>query len=722
MAGLVGQQLGNYRLVQMLGEGGFAEVYLGQHVFLKSQAAIKVLHTRLGKDDQETFLSEARTLVLLKHPNIVRVLEFGIEGSTPYLVMDYAPNGTLRERQPKGQPLPLEAIVSYVRQVAEALQYAHEQKLIHRDIKPENMLVGERGEVLLSDFGIATIAQTSRSQGTHEVAGTAAYMAPEQVQGKPRPASDQYALGIVAYEWLTGERPFHGSFLEISAQHLHVPPPPLREKLPNISPMLEQVILTALAKDPHQRFSNVRAFGVAFEQASGITLPPVYPSGAVFPASAPSLSTPPQVSKSGGDLYFAQTQRTPAGPEQPPTIAMPPERTPGRLSGSWGDSGFPVSSSLDATLRERPPSPPEGAQGRLSRRTVVAAGVAGLVVLAGGGAAALALSQKRQGATTVPQPTATATPTTSQPMATAPLAQPGTTLYVYAAHSDLIKALAWSPNGQRIASASVDTTVQVWDAFTGANRAVYSRHDGIVVPVAWSPDGKYIASASDHSVQIWDAAAGNIVSEYTEHSAPVWTLAWSPDGSLIASGSGLASATVFDYTAHVWNPLTRQTQAVYTGHSGAVRWLAWSPHDNRIVSASYDHTVQVWNATTGTPITTYTGHTNEVWTVAWSPDGQRIVSAGKDTTAQIWSPDGTQLFAYYGHNRAISAVAWSPSSQHVATASADKTVQIWDGTTGTQVLTYPDHEQWVLAVVWSPDGKYLASGGYDKIVRVWQAK
>jgi serine/threonine protein kinase len=290
MADRVGQQLGNYRLVRLLGEGGFAEVYLGQQVFLGSQAAIKVLHTRLGTDDQEKFLSEARTLVLLKHPNIVRVLEFGMEGSTPYLVMDYAPNGTLRERHPKGQPVPLAASVSYVRQVAEALHYAHEQKLIHRDIKPENMLLGERGEVLLRDFGIATISQTSR-QGTQEVAGTAAYMATEQVQGHPQRASDQYALGIVAYEWLTGERPFHGSFLEISAQHLHMPPPPLREKLPGISPMLEEVILTALKKEPQQRFGSVRAFAVAFEQASGMAPTLIAPAGSV---PLPPLPLAPQ--------------------------------------------------------------------------------------------------------------------------------------------------------------------------------------------------------------------------------------------------------------------------------------------------------------------------------------------------------------------------------------------------------------------------------------------
>src|SRR5437764_9295558 len=121
----LGQQLGNYRLIRLLGQGGFAEVYLGEHVYLKSQAAIKVLYTRLAMEEMEKFLSEARTLVHLVHPHIVRVLDFGLENNIPFLVMDYAPNGTLRQRYPKGTLLPLPTIVDYVAQIADALQYAH---------------------------------------------------------------------------------------------------------------------------------------------------------------------------------------------------------------------------------------------------------------------------------------------------------------------------------------------------------------------------------------------------------------------------------------------------------------------------------------------------------------------------------------------------------------------------------------------------------------------
>jgi serine/threonine protein kinase len=267
MADRVNQQLGNYRLVRLLGRGGFAEVYLGEHLRLKTQAAIKVLHTSLENDDVENFLREAQTIGHLKHPHIVRVFDFDVENHTPFLVMGYLPNGNVRNSYPKGTLLPLVSIVSYVKQIASALQYAHDRKLIHRDIKPENMLLDRDEIIVLSDFGIALMAQSSRYQSTQEVAGTAAYMAPEQFQGKPRRASDQYALGVVTYEWLSGDRPFHGSFSEIASQHLFVPPPPLHNKVPTISPEVAQVVMKALEKDPHKRFASVQEFATALQQA-----------------------------------------------------------------------------------------------------------------------------------------------------------------------------------------------------------------------------------------------------------------------------------------------------------------------------------------------------------------------------------------------------------------------------------------------------------------------
>src|ERR1700693_5264573 len=138
----VGQQLGNYRLVRLLRRGGFAEVYLGRQVYLETEVSIKILRKQLGNEERKNFLKEARTIAHLVHPQIVRVLDFGVDGQTPFLVMDYATHGTLRERYPMGTSLPLAAIISYVKQVSAALQYAHYQNLVHCDVKPENMLLG----------------------------------------------------------------------------------------------------------------------------------------------------------------------------------------------------------------------------------------------------------------------------------------------------------------------------------------------------------------------------------------------------------------------------------------------------------------------------------------------------------------------------------------------------------------------------------------------------
>src|SRR5437763_12897863 len=269
MSDPLAQQLGNYRLIHPLGKGGFADVYLGEHVYLKTQAAIKVLHTQITSDNLESIINEAQTIGRLRHPHIIRVLDFGVQNNTPFLVMDYAPKGTLRQRYFKGSQLPLATILPYVKQIAEALHYAHQEKLIHRDIKPENMLLGPNNEIVISDFGIATMAQSSRYQLTQDIVGTVAYMAPEQIQGKPRPVSDEYALGIVIYEWLTGSCPFQGSFIEIASQHVFAPLPSLRDKLPMIALDVEKVIIMALAKDPQQRFANLQAFANALEQASG---------------------------------------------------------------------------------------------------------------------------------------------------------------------------------------------------------------------------------------------------------------------------------------------------------------------------------------------------------------------------------------------------------------------------------------------------------------------
>ena len=310
MADRAGQQFGNYRLVRLLGQGGYAEVYLGQHLRLNQQAAIKVLHAHLTETEVGHFQQEAQTISTLVHPSIIRVFDYDVQDGVPFLVMDYAPNGSLRQRYPKGSVVPILQIVSWVKQVADALQYAHEQKFIHRDIKPENMLLGRRDEVLLSDFGIATIAHSSGSLSTQGAVGTLTYMAPEQIEGHPRPASDQYALGCAVYEWLCGSRPFEGSPTEVMVQQLSMPPAPLHEKVTTIPLEVEQVVLRALAKDPKARFASMRDFAAALEQAS-------------LQARSPTA-------------HIAEDQFTPASPSPAgfATVAVPFEASPVQVGSS----------------------------------------------------------------------------------------------------------------------------------------------------------------------------------------------------------------------------------------------------------------------------------------------------------------------------------------------------------------------------------------------------
>ena len=285
----VEQRLGNYRLIQLLGKGAFAEVYLGEHLYLNTPVAIKVLRSQVDSPTLADFLTEARHVSQLVHPHIIRVFDFGLEAQASFLVMDYAPFGNLRQLHPPGMVVPLPIIVSYIRALASALQHAHDQHLIHRDLKPENALLGHKHEVLLSDFGLALLASGIEPLQLKERFGTLAYMAPEQILGQPCPASDQYALAVMLYEWLSGQLPFAGSVAHLSNQHLYASPASLCERHPEIPVAVEQVVFKGLSKDPTRRYVDVLSFATAFEEASHAVSPPH--ALATLPAATPSAAS-----------------------------------------------------------------------------------------------------------------------------------------------------------------------------------------------------------------------------------------------------------------------------------------------------------------------------------------------------------------------------------------------------------------------------------------------
>jgi serine/threonine protein kinase len=616
----VGQQLGNYRLTHLLGQGGFGDVYLGQHIYLNTQAAIKVLHEQMTAQDFQNFLKEAQTVAVLKHPHILRVLEFGLEKATPFLVMEYAARGTLRQCHPQGTIVPLPIVVSYVKQVASALQYAHDQKIIHRDVKPENMLVGDQGNIVLSDFGTAIVAHKTQSLNTHDAMGTVWYMAPEQIRGKARPASDQYALAVVVYEWLCGVCPFVGSApIDIALQHLSESPEPLQTRAPGISKTVEQIVHKALAKDPRERFSSILEFADALEQAclpdrqvslsqspikiqedlsSGVTAPLILSQPIQSSQSAQAIVLVPvvgtQIAIYRGHTHFVET------------LTWSPDSS--RIaSGGW-DQTVQV---WDVTTKQPVVIYNNHASGKTAGEGIPE----GMVF-------AVAWS---------PDGTSIASGSWDKTVQVWD-ATNGRQIYIHRGHVTSVPAVAWSPDSRRIASASVDGTVQVWDAATGMHAQTFRGHHSYVYAVTWSPDGTRIASGgNDRKVHIWDALTGQLLLTYENHASNVTAAAWSPNGSCIASGSSIYKGVI-----HVWDAVTGIQIQTYEGHSGNIKAVCWSPDSTQIASASTDGTVQVWYASTGTEIWTYNGHTDQVNAVQWAPDSSRIASAGRDTTVQVW--------------------------------------------------------------------------------------
>jgi eukaryotic-like serine/threonine-protein kinase len=269
-------RIGKYQLLELLGVGRYTDVWLAEHIDLKKKVAIKILfpqevpagNARLRA--KKLFFNEAQTLAQLDHPHIVQVFDYEeeVEHNWSYIVMEYAPYGSLADRHGPGELLPLSTVKAYTSQMGRAIHYVHMQGLIHRDIKPQNMFLKTRNSVLLGDFGLVM-----RNHGKYnpwmkmEFGGTRNYMAPEQDGGEPCPASDQYAYATMVFEWLTGYWPYYGNARELAWRREHLPPPSMRALVPEIPAAVEWVVLTALQKKPDRRFKTMLDFTLEFEEA-----------------------------------------------------------------------------------------------------------------------------------------------------------------------------------------------------------------------------------------------------------------------------------------------------------------------------------------------------------------------------------------------------------------------------------------------------------------------
>jgi len=270
MPGLVGKTLDSYRLVEQIGQGGMATVYRAIDSRTQQEVAVKVLSPTISSERHfvRRFRREAGLLFRLRHPNIVPVTDYGEAGGFVYLVMPFVQGETLHERLIQ-QKVSLQDLSKWIGQLADGLQFAHDQGVIHRDIKPANVMISRTGNALLTDFGLARLVEGSTSLTGSMLMGTPAYVSPEQGKGQKLDArSDQYALGVILYQIAAGRLPFEGETpMGTVLLHIQEPVPPIRIFNKEVSPSVERVLAKALAKAPEGRFPSVAALNAAYQAA-----------------------------------------------------------------------------------------------------------------------------------------------------------------------------------------------------------------------------------------------------------------------------------------------------------------------------------------------------------------------------------------------------------------------------------------------------------------------
>jgi len=681
-----GERIGRYEIVNALDQTVFKDTYLGQQIPLRIPVIIEVFRPPLIDALKQNFLDQAQILMKLKHPNILQLRDAGVRDRYPFLVIDTASYLTPRRAFLQGSIQPLAGLLPHLKQIAAALQYAHHQQILHGDVRPENVLLDGNNNVLLWGFTFEAVMQ-NRERHNYKLAGmmpeAVAYSAPEQIRGKTEPASDQYSLAILIYELLCGAVPFTGSPIEVAHQQMHALPPPPRQRVPTISVGVEGTIMKALEKDPGRRFSDIQTFINTLEQeqiaqfrfaTAQRQLAPTQPVGMVAPQALPRAVMPEA---------------------SPPPVASAP-------------------------VKDNPP-PPRRRDNTTMTRRAFAVGLVGLA--AAGGAGGWYLLQKRLAQPAPPAVGPNATPPAKQTTVN------NTKVLIFTGHLASVNALAWSPDGKLIASASDDTYVQIFDATSGRRKIIYSGHTEEVAAVAWSPDSKFIASGGqDTTVQVWNANSGARILTYKGHADRVNGVSWSNDSQSIASGSE-------DKTVQVWNAISAALSFNFQGHTAGVLCVGWQPDNSSVASGSWDGMLRDWatvqhgnHFNAGDQIFSYAGHgNNEVNALAWSPNGNFVVSAGADQTVQISNGiDGTPRPPFFTghvnrqHANPVLSVAWSPDGTSIASGDTDGNVYVWKTAGRKTFFIYRGHKGAVNALAWSPDGKTIASASADSTVQLWQ--
>ena len=704
--GLIGQQFGPYRVLSLLGHGGMGSVWLAERAdgLFTRQVALKLIHPALkSRVMSERFTREREILASLNHPNIARLLDAGFaEDGQSYLALDYVA-GTPVTTYCDERRLPVRERLELFRQILSAVQYAHAHLVIHRDLKPANILVTDEGQVQLLDFGIAKLLTEGEAKETEltQMGGRALtpdYAAPEQIAGAPiTTAADVYALGVMLYELLTGERPYklkrdsRGALEEAILQA--DPVAPSRAALSAAAAVarattpkklsstlqgdLDTIAIKALKKPPAERYATANAFGEDIER---------YLRGDVV------LAQPDSVAYRA--LKFARRHWVGIAAASVLLLTL----TGGLVATSYeakiaAAQRDAAAVQRDAALQAQLRSLTQTAAARLKDADVPGALAIILEVVAHADAKgalspeALSVFQEARAQDAL--------------------------VMVLSGHSAQLRSAAFSPDGTRIVTASHDKSARIWERDSGRETLELVGHTASVEQAEFSPDGARVLTASwDKTARVWDAKTGAQILVLRGHTDQLRSAAFSPDGRRIVTGS-------FDNTARVWDAETGRELLTLSGHSDRVACARFSPDGRRVVTASVDKTARIWDAATGREIARLSGHTDSVLHAAFSPDGKRVVTAAEDKTARIWDLSSARELMVLRHAQQVNSAEFSPDGLHVVTASDDPGAHIWDVATGKELMVMKGHRAVVATAVFSPDGQQVVTASEDKTARVW---
>jgi WD40 repeat protein len=709
-AGQAWPEVPSYQVLGELGRGGMGVVYQVWQTRLHRMAALKVLlaGAQAEPDHLARFHTEAEAVARLQHPNIVQVYDVGQQAGCPYLVLEYVDGGNLAQML-AGTPLPAQRAAQLVETLAQAIQYAHQQRVVHRDLTPGNVLLTAGGLPKISDFGLAKLLVGGGERTrTGAVLGTPSYMAPEQAAGRSKevgPATDVYALGAILYETLTGRPPFRGeSALDTLLQVTATEPVPPSRLQPRVPRDLETVCLKCLQKEPRRRYTTA---GTLAEDLGR------------FLTGQPIRARPIGV----GERLVKWARRRPAVAALLAVSALAMLALVGVGVGMWYNGELQTAlrdARVQRAQAEQQRAEAERLRGEADWQRSRAEEFEQRVRYARAMNLAYEAWQEAHMERVAElvhdwRPAAANTPDLRGWEWHYLRGLCRKELRTLKADSTDLHSVAFSPDGRWVAAGSLQNTVHVWDVGVGRLAHTLRGHTASIRSVAFHPNGRQLASASeDGTVRLWDPVQGRLLHTLLKGQRSwVRGLAFSPDGRRLAAGKE-------DHSISILDPDSGKELHSWVGHHDHVHSVAFSPDGRHLASASRDKTVKLWDTVTWKEVVTLTGHALQVSSVVFSPDGGRLATASEDATVKLWdAATGLEQATLRGHAFWAFSVAFSPDGRYLASASDDRTVILWDAFRGARVCTFRGHTRAVRGIAFHPDGHSLASGASDGTVKIW---